>query len=324
MTPWAAGAAGPAGNRPLAGPAAGDPAISVRGLRKTYGTTLAVDDVSFTVRRGEIFGLIGPNGSGKTTIVECVQGLRKRDGGEVRVLGLDPATHPAELRRTIGSQLQESALPDRIKVWEALDLFAALASRPADWRRLLDEWGLSGRRDASFASLSGGERQRLLVALALVNEPEVVFLDEMTTGLDPAARRVAWGLIEAIRERRSTVVLVTHFMDEAERLCDRLAVLREGRIIALDTPEGLIAAHTDEAHVSFTIGDADISWLGAVPHVARVRRRNGRVEVEGSGSLVVHLCGALLARGTVPDDLRVERRTLEDVFLALTGGGAEG
>jgi ABC-2 type transport system ATP-binding protein len=211
-----------------------------------------------------------------------------------------------------------------MKVWEALDLFAALASEPADWRRLLDEWGLAGRREASFASLSGGERQRLLVALALVNEPEVVFLDEMTTGLDPAARRVAWGLIEAIRERGSTVVLVTHFMDEAERLCDRVAVLREGRIVALDTPEGLIAAHTGEARVSFTVGDADISWLDEVPHVARVRRRGGRVEVEGSGPLVVHLCGTLLARGTVPTDLRVERGTLEDVFLALTGGATEG
>jgi ABC-2 type transport system ATP-binding protein len=324
MSPWAGGAVGPAGDRQLAGTAGEDPAISVRGLRKAYGETLAVDGVSFTVERGEIFGLIGPNGSGKTTIVECVQGLRNRDEGEVRVLGLDPATHSAELRRRIGSQLQESALPDRLKVWEALDLFAALASEPADWRRLLEEWGLSDRREASFASLSGGERQRLLVALALVNEPEVVFLDEMTTGLDPAARRVAWGLIEALRERRSTVVLVTHFMDEAERLCDRLAVLRKGRIVALDTPEGLIAAHTGEARVSFTLGDGDISWLHEVPHVAHVRRRDGRVEVEGSGPLVVHLCGALLARATVPADLRVERGTLEDVFLALTGGETEG
>jgi ABC-2 type transport system ATP-binding protein len=323
MTPRVGSAIGPAGDPRLAAAGGGDPAISVRGLRKAYGEIVAADGVSFTVGHGEIFGLIGPNGSGKTTIVECLQGLRSRDAGEVRVLGLDPATHSSELRRRIGSQLQESALPDRMKVWEALDLFAALASEPADWRRLLDEWGLSSRRDASFASLSGGERQRLLVALALVNRPEVVFLDEMTTGLDPAARRVAWGLIEAIREQRSTVVLVTHFMDEAERLCDRLAVLREGRIVALDTPEGLIAAHTGEARVSFTVGDADISWVDQVPYVARVRRRGGRVEVEGSGPLVVHLCGALLARDIVPADLRVERGTLEDVFLALTGGATE-
>jgi ABC-2 type transport system ATP-binding protein len=298
-----------------------DVAVSVRGLRKAYGTTVAVAGISFEVGPGEIFGLIGPNGSGKTTTVECVQGLRHPDTGEIRVLGLDPDAQRSELRRRTGSQLQESALPDRIKVWEALDLFAALATEPADWRRLLEQWGLADKRDASFASLSGGQRQRLFVALALVNRPEVVFLDEMTTGLDPGARRVAWSLIEAMREQGTTVVLVTHFMDEAERLCDRLAVLDRGHIVALDTPQGLVAAHADQTRVSFRADDADLAWLHEVPHVVGVRRRGGRVEVDGDGPMVIHIGAALIEQGMTPPDLRVEQGTLEDVFLKLTGDG---
>ncbi len=208
-------------------------AITVEGLRKAYGALVAVEDVSFEVGQGEIFGVLGPNGSGKTTTVECVQGLRHADGGRLRVLGLDPRSQRHELRRRIGSQLQESALPERIKVWEALRLFASLTPGAVDWAELIERWGLQAKRDATFASLSGGQRQRLFVALALVNRPEVVFLDEMTTGLDPAARRETWGLIEAIRDQGATVVLVTHFMDEAERLCDRLAVVKDGRVLAI-------------------------------------------------------------------------------------------
>jgi ABC-2 type transport system ATP-binding protein len=222
--------------------AGGSVAVSVQGLRKRYGETVAVDGVSFDVARGEIFGIIGPNGSGKTTTVECLQGLRHADAGELRVLGLDPRTHGVELRRRIGCQLQESALPERIRVWEALDLFAALAPQAADWRRLVRDWGLEEKRDAFFHGLSGGQRQRLFVALALVNQPEVVFLDEMTTGLDPAARRVAWELIGAVRAQGTTVVLVTHFMEEAERLCDRLVVFDHGRIVAAGTPADAAAA----------------------------------------------------------------------------------
>ena len=210
--------------------------IEAAGLMKRYGSHVAVKDVSFEVEQGEIFGLLGPNGAGKTTAVECLQGLRRADGGRLRVLGLDPLQQPGELRRRIGSQLQESALPDRIKVWEALDLFASVAPGGPDWSTVMRQWGLEDKRTTSFAGLSGGQRQRLFVALALVNDPELVFLDELTQGLDPAARRVAWDLIMAIRERGATVVLVTHYMDEAERLCDRLAVIDDGRVVALDTP----------------------------------------------------------------------------------------
>jgi ABC-2 type transport system ATP-binding protein len=220
--------------------------ITVDGLGKRYGSVVAVDEVSFDVAQGEIFGLLGRNGAGKTTTVECLQGLRHADAGSVRVLGLDPRRQARELRPRIGCQLQESALPQRIKVWEALRWFASFAPHPANWRALVDEWGLSDKRHAYFSDLSGGQRQRLFVALALVNDPELVFLDEMTTGLDPAARHVAWDLIRAIRDRGATVVLVSHLMDEAEQLCDRLAILDRGRVVALDTPGRLIAAHAQE------------------------------------------------------------------------------
>ena len=226
--------------------------IEVEHLRKTYGSTVAVHDVSFKVAEGEIFGLLGPNGAGKTTTVECLQGLRRPDTGRIQVLGLDPQSEAQALRRRIGSQLQESALPDRIKVWEALDLFASFTSSASDWRALMGKWGLADKHKASFSSLSGGQRQRLFVALALVNNPEVVFLDEMTTGLDPAARRVAWELIRAIRDRGTTVVLITHFMDEAEQLCDRVAVVNQGRVTALDTPQGLIITYANQIRVTFS------------------------------------------------------------------------
>jgi ABC-2 type transport system ATP-binding protein len=294
-------------------------AIAVQDLRKYYGETKAVDGISFTVRQGEVFGMLGPNGAGKTTTVECVQGLRRPDSGRMRVLGLDPQSETQKLRRRIGCQLQESALPDRIKVWEALDLFASFVPGESDWRALMEQWGLATKRDAAFSNLSGGQRQRLLVALALVNDPEVVFLDEMTTGLDPAARRVAWDLIRAIRERGTTVVLVTHFMDEAEELCDRVAVVDRGRVVALDTPQGLIATHAKEIQVRFSTERADLSWLEEVPCVDWVARRDSRVEVKGSGPVLALVAAALVEHGITPPDLRAEQPTLEDVFLRLTG-----
>jgi ABC-2 type transport system ATP-binding protein len=296
--------------------------ISVQNLRKTYGKTVAVDDISFEVAEGEIFGLLGPNGAGKTTTVECLQALRHPDSGNIRVLGLDPRTEARALRRRIGSQLQESALPDRIKVWEALDLFASVTQEALDWHVLLEQWGLAEKRQASFSSLSGGQRQRLFIALALVNNPRVVFLDEMTTGLDPAARRVAWNLIRAIREKGTTVVLVTHFMDEAENLCDRLAIVDRGKIVASDTPQGLITQHTSEVHVIFTTEKADLPWLDKVPHVKKVTRQGTKVEVEGSGPLLALVAAALVEHGIVPADLRVEQPTLENVFLKVTGHAA--
>jgi ABC-2 type transport system ATP-binding protein len=300
----------------------------VEDLRKAYGSTTAVDGVSFSVEAGEVFGLLGSNGAGKTTTVECLEGLRKPDAGAVRVLGVDPLAHPERLRGRVGCQLQESHLPDRMRVWEALDLFAAAAPKPLDWTEVLAAWGLAGKRDAAFANLSGGQRQRLLVALALVTDPEVVFLDEMTTGLDPAARHTTWELIEAIRERGTTVVLVTHFMDEAERLCDRIAIMDRGRIVAMGTPRALIEAEAGTVRVKFSLETSkgradDFGWLTGVPHVEAVRRRGGTVEVDGDGPVLAHVAGALLARGLEPADLRVERPTLEETFLKLTGHGLE-
>ena len=293
--------------------------IRVENLRKTYGKTVAVDDISFEVAEGEIFGLLGPNGAGKTTTVECLQGLRSPDSGNIRILGIDPVSNIGALRRRIGSQLQEAALPDRIKVWEALDLFASLTPGSIDWQQLMEQWGLAEKRKSSFSSLSGGQRQRLFVALALVNRPELVFLDEMTTGLDPAARHTAWDLIRAIREQGTTVLLVTHFMDEAEQLCDRLAIVDHGRIVATDTPQGLITTYADKIKVIFSTDVKDLSWLEVLPQVSSITKQGQRVEVEGNGPMLAAVAAELASHGILPADLRTEQPSLEDVFLAITG-----
>jgi ABC-2 type transport system ATP-binding protein len=294
-------------------------AVSVRGLRKRYGDTLAAADVSFEVDEGEIFGLLGPNGSGKTTTVECIQGLRRRDGGEVEVFGADPLDDPARIRRTVGSQLQDAALPDRLKVWEALHLFSSLTPDGIPWPRLIEDWGLAPQRNTAFGDLSGGQKQRLLVALALVNDPGLVILDEMTTGLDPAARRVVWGLVEAVRQRGTTVILVTHFMDEAERLCDRLAVMSAGRVVATGTPQQLVADQTAHVTVRFTAPpEVDVSTLRSVRGVGEVNRDGRYVTVVGSGPLLARVAHALVEDGLEPEDLRAELPTLEEAYLALT------
>jgi ABC-2 type transport system ATP-binding protein len=292
-------------------------AIMVDHLRKSYHDVLAVDDVSFDVEENEIFGIVGPNGSGKTTTVECLQGLRTPTSGQMRVLGLDPRHQGEALRRRIGSQLQESALPERIKVWEALDLFAAASPQRRDWRDVAVEWGIDDRRDAPFANLSGGQRQRLFIALALITDPQVVFLDEMTTGLDPAARREAWSLIESVRARGATIVLVTHFMDEAERLCDRIAVFKQGQVAAMDSPSALVARHGETRTVTFSCDAPDLSWLSEVPGVAAVERRGAKVMVRGPGPVLAHVAAALVSRGIAPPDLRVDIPTLEDVYMDL-------
>jgi len=295
--------------------------IQVQHLHKKYGQLQAVRDVSFDVLDGEIFGLLGPNGAGKTTTVECLQGLRRYDGGRASILGFDPIHQADMVRRLIGSQLQESALPDRIRVWEALDLFASVSPEATDLNVLLDQWGLAEKRKANFASLSGGQRQRLFIALALVNNPRIVFLDEMTTGLDPAARHVAWNLIKSIRDKGTTVVLVTHFMDEAEKLCDRLAIFDRGSIIAMDTPQGLIAKYATEIKVIFTTDVEDLSWLEDIGQVKKISRIGMRVEVQGNGAVVALVSASLVEHGIVPNDLRIEQPTLEDVFLKITGQG---
>src|SRR5579862_3303095 len=221
--------------------------IQVSNVRKTYGATVAVDEVSFQVNEGEIFGLIGPNGAGKTTTMECIEGLRKPDGGTISVLGLDPFRDVYKLQERIGVQLQQAQLQKRIKVWEAVDLWASLyRKKTVDGERLLEQLGLADKRNAWFMTLSGGQKQRLFIALALINDPEVVFLDELTTGLDPQARRAIWELVRGIRERGKTVFLTTHLMEEAERLCDRVAIIERGKIIDVDTPENLVHRHCPE------------------------------------------------------------------------------
>ncbi len=311
-----------------------DVVLAVEDLRKTYGATRAVDGVSFEVRRGEIFGILGPNGAGKTTTVECLQGLRRPDAGEIRILGLDPARDLAVVKRRIGSQLQESALPDRIKVWEALDLFSASVDGAAPWESLIDDWGLRAKRNAQFGSLSGGQKQRLLVALALVNRPEVVFLDEMTTGMDPVARRVAWSLIERIRDDGATVVLVTHFMDEAERLCDRAAIIQAGKVVAIGTPDELRSTHGDTVTVTFNGDEKDRALAAKVQGVesatidetaavvspsAGAASTEGGIEARGRGPIGVRIAASLAKAGREPADYAVTRPTLEDVYLAITG-----
>src|SRR6188474_2799704 len=233
------------------------PIIQVAGFRKTYGSVIAVDDVSFEVDDGEIFGLIGPNGAGKTTTMECVEGLRTPDRGSISVLGLDPFRDVYALQDRIGVQLQQAQLQKRIKVWEAVHLWAALYRKPtSDGDRLLEQLGLADKRNAWFMTLSGGQKQRLFIALALINDPEVVFLDELTTGLDPQSRRTIWELVRGIRARGKTVFLTTHLMEEAERLCDRVAIIDHGRVIDVDTPAGLVARHCPERVVVLSTTDA--------------------------------------------------------------------
>ena len=301
-------------------------AIIAEGLRKTYGKLVAVDGISFDVRENEIFGVVGPNGAGKTTTIECLEGLRSPDGGRLSILGLDPRREGRELRERIGVQLQSSALPDDIKVREALSLFASFYRKPADTRPLLDALGLADKRDAPFAKLSGGQKQRLFIALALVNDPELVFLDELTTGLDPHARRAMWDLVRSIRDRGKTVFLTTHYMEEAEALCNRVLVIDRGRIVALDTPDELIRRLGEGTRIVFTADEGyDPTPLGTISGVAKVEREGGRVVVTGTGDrLVVLVVNALDAAGARFRDLRTERPDLEDVFLALTQEGKGG
>ena len=295
--------------------------VEVRELRKAYGPIVAVDGISFSVAENEVFGLVGPNGAGKTTTIECLEGLRDRDGGEVSVLGLDPGDAGADLRRRIGVQLQESSLFDRIRVQEALDLFASFYPQSIDWRPLIAQLGLGERLKAPFVKLSGGQKQRLFIALALVNDPELVFLDELSTGLDPQARRTMWDLVRSLRDKGKTVFLSTHFMEEAERLCDRVAIMDRGKIVALDTPENLIGGLGVETRVVFTAEDTiDPKQLESLANVTRVEASGDRVIVHGQGDrLVSAVVRAVEDHGWRFRDLRSEQPTLDDVFLALTG-----
>jgi len=294
--------------------------IDVQALHVKYGQYTAVQDVSFSVNQGEIFGIVGPNGAGKTTTVESVIGLRQPTAGHIRVLGLDPHADRRVLSQRIGIQLQQAQLPERMKVWEALDLFGSFYARTVPWEPLLEAWGLAEKRQSLFGKLSGGQKQRLFIALALLNDPEIVFLDELTTGLDPQARRATWELVAAIRNRGKTVVLVTHFMDEAQALCDRMAVIDHGRIVALDSPQTLIDQMGNNQRVIFSAPSTfDAASLHSVDGVSHVFRENGHVVVQGQGSLLSNVVLALNGRQITPTDIRTETADLEDVFIQLTG-----
>jgi ABC-2 type transport system ATP-binding protein len=294
--------------------------IEVTNLHKRYGDTVAVDDVSFGVEKGEIFGVLGPNGAGKTTTVECVAGLRKADGGSVSVLGLDPRRDRTELTQRVGVQLQESELPEKMKVAEALALYSSFYREPADWRRLMDELGLADKANSRFGKLSGGQKQRVSIALALAGSPEIAILDELTTGLDPQARRDTWQLIEQVRDQGVTIVLVTHFMEEAERLCDRIAVIDSGRVAAIDTPSGLVSRVDPEQRIRFRPSPSlDDRLLKELPQVHTVTRSGEQLTVTGTDDLLQAVTSMLARNDIIAADLRVEQTSLDDAFVALTG-----
>ena len=298
--------------------------IEVQHLQKSYGDTVAVDDVSFDVQEGEIFGILGPNGAGKTTTVECVEGLRAADRGTITVLGLDPRRDRAELTQRLGVQLQDSELPERLQVAEALRLYSSFYDEPADWRTLMDVLGLAGKSRARFGKLSGGQKQRLSIALALIGNPRVAVLDELTTGLDPQARRDTWALIEDVRSRGVTILLVTHFMEEAERLCDRVALIDAGRVVAVDTPAGLAERVQAGQRIQFRPSlPFDDGLLTSLPDVTSVIHRGDVVVVTGTDNALNAVTSALARHQIVARQLRVEQASLEDAFVALTGQHAQ-
>lgn len=298
--------------------------VEVTELTKRYGKHTAVDSVSFSVEEGEIFGILGPNGAGKTTTVESIAGLRRPDGGTIRILGLDPQRDRDRLRTVVGVQLQESELPERMTVAEAVALFASFYADPADRGALIDDLGLTEKRDAAYRNLSGGQKQRLSIALALVGKPKVAILDELSTGLDPQARRETWHLIESIRERGVTVLLVTHLMEEAERLADRVAVFDAGRIIAIDTPAGIVSRVDPEQKLRFRpSAPIEDRLLTDLPEVSGVERTGPLVVVTGTGNLIHAVTSVLAQQQVVANDLRVEQATLDDAYLALTARTAK-
>jgi ABC-2 type transport system ATP-binding protein len=296
------------------------PVIEVRQLHKRYGETVAVDDISFTVAEGEIFGILGPNGAGKTTTVECIEGLRTPDRGTVSVLGLDPGQDRAELTQRLGVQLQDSQLPDKLRVDETLELYSSFYRNPADWRALIDVLGLADKTSTRFGKLSGGQKQRLSIALALVGTPQVAVLDELTTGLDPQARHGTWELIEGVRDRGVTIVLVTHFMEEAERLCDRVALIDSGRVVAIDTPANLAEEVETEQRIQFRPSvPLPEGLLDHLPDVTNVIHRGDVVVVTGNSNALNAVTSVLARNQIVARQLRVDQANLEDAFLALVG-----
>ena len=295
--------------------------VTVQHLVKRYGGLIAVNDVSFSIREGEIFGIIGPNGTGKTTIVECISGLRTPDSGSINVYGLSPQKERRKMKEFVGVQLQETALPPRLKVGEAVSLFASFYAHPLNPDELLESLGMKQVEDSIYRNLSGGQKQRLSIALALVGAPKIAILDELTTGLDPEARRETWDLIEGIRRRGATVILVTHFMDEAERLCDRLALINHGTIAVLDTPEA-IAATAGGTRVSFVPSrQVDDKTLLAIPGVTQIERKERYLTVIGNGDLALSVMSSLSRIGVTVSELQAKKGSLEDAFVELTKDG---
>jgi ABC-2 type transport system ATP-binding protein len=298
--------------------------IEVAGLHKEYGPTVAVEDVSFDVGEGEIFGILGPNGAGKTTTVECLAGLRVPDRGMIGVLGLDPRSDRHALRALVGVQLQEGSMPSKLTVAELVDLFASFYPSPGDAGELLELLGLGGKRNDYYKRLSGGQKQRVSIALALIGNPRIAILDELTTGLDPQARRETWGLIEGVRDRGVTIVLVTHFMDEAERLCDRVALIDSGRVIAIDTPAGLAEREGGGNHMRFRPSRPfDDTLLTGLREVDRLEHQGDRVVISGNGDLINAVMSALAAAGIEAHDVQLESATLEDAFVRLIGHSSQ-
>jgi len=294
--------------------------VEVSDVVKEYDGRRVLDGVSFTVEADEILGIVGPNGAGKTTLVESIEGLRQPDGGSIAVLGLDPIEDHYELAQRLGTQLQESHLQNRARVGEILETFSSFYRDPTDWRDLVARFGLDDKVNATYASLSGGMKQRVSAALALVGSPEVVILDELTTGLDPRARRSTWDAVEQIRDAGVTVILVTHFMDEVERLCDRVLVLDQGRIEAIDTPEGLIRLTGSEQTMTFRpSAPVSLEELSGLPGVLDVRSDDDRITVTGTGNVVLSVLTSLFESGVTADQLRVDHPSLEDAYLTITG-----
>lgn len=295
-----------------------DAAISVQHLVKNYRNFVAVDDVSFEIKNGEIFGIIGPNGAGKTTTVECISGLRVPDSGSITVYGFSPQKERDKIRKLVGVQLQESALPPRLKVGEALNLFASFYSNPLNPDELLESLGITKVKNSQFRKLSGGQKQRLSIALALVGNTRVAILDELTTGLDPEARRETWDLIEGVRQRGVTVILVTHFMDEAERLCDRIALINHGKLIVLDTPEAIASMAGGNRMRFFPSRPVDDKTLLAIPGVSGVDRKEKYVTVTGTGDLATSVINYLGKIGVQISDIEARGGNLDDAFVKLT------
>ena len=295
--------------------------IQVKNLKKSYGKTKAVDDISFEIYEQEIFGLVGPNGAGKTTAIECIEGLRKPNSGDLMVLDLNPTSNGRALRNMLGIQLQESQLPARIKVWEAMSLFSSFYNKNIESKPLLKDLGLEEKKKSYFDKLSGGQKQRLFIALSLINDPQLIFLDELTTGLDPQARRTTWDLISSVRNKGKTIFLTTHFMEEAEKLCDRVAIMDKGKIIALDTPVNLIKDIATETRLRFSVTESpELDLLDNIKSISKYEKSGSNITIYGHDKgMVKDVVNFLVNRNIDFYDLQTEQSTLEDVFLALTG-----